>query len=391
MRQGTVEKIVNGGWGLVRSDDGVVFLNWVIPGEEVIYRIRERARGVLWGELIEVLSPSIKRVIPPCPYFGQCGGCIFQHIDYSMQKTIKRSILQDDLERIGLYKTRLPEVIASPPYHNRVRARMKGSSDGRIGFIRKGTAVVLPIDNCLLFPDAVNRFLEQWNSLPEPPFFHQMDIFFNPDNKKIYIYLSQPPGGEVQKILKGFPGVVFSWKGSEETGVSTLTIRDGSYHVAPDVFFQVNPYHWEAMLDTVEDYLQPAHTMIDLYCGVGFFIPLLQKYAQQVIGVENYGFSVQLAQCSFPAVKFRKLAAEKYQFPAADGIVLDPPRSGLSKQVMKKVLAGQYKKIIYISCASAAFSRDLKVLLENGYRLEGLKIFDLFPQTSHLETIALFE
>jgi 23S rRNA (uracil1939-C5)-methyltransferase len=390
MKQGTIEKIVNGGWGLLRSEEGVVFLNYGIPGEEVKYRIKERARGVLWGELIEVLTPSPKRVVPPCPYFGECGGCIFQHIDYTAQLLFKLDILKNDLERIGNYKEPLAPIIPSPPYRNRVRARMKGFDDGRIGFIRKGTNTVLPIDHCLLFPEAVNRFLIKWNAIPEPPFFHQLDIFFNPDREKIYIYLSKPPDEAASAILQQFPDIAFSWKGNEKAGISKMTIKEKTYYVSPDVFFQVNPHQWENMLNTVQSHLKPAKKLIDLYCGVGFFIPLLQLYSSKVIGVESFPFSIDLARQAFPGAEFFAMPAEKFQFPAADTIVLDPPRSGLSKQVMSELIKRKYKKLIYISCSSAAFSRDLKLLLENGYRLDDLQIFDLFPQTAHLETIACF-
>lgn len=387
MKEGKIEQIVNGGWGLLRSDEGVVFVNYVIAGEEVIYRIKEQARGVLWGEVIEVLTPSSHRVKAPCPYFGKCGGCVFQHIDYEQQLTIKEEIFKDDLRRIGGVDCSIHSVQASPPYHNRIRARMKGYEDGRIGFIRKGTNDVLPIDRCLLFPEAINQFLEKWNTLDEPPFFYQLDIFFNPQDKNLYVYLSHPPKEPVKKILESFPGVIFSWKGKEEKGVSQLTIRDTTYYVSPDVFFQVNPYQWENMLATVEKYLEDSPRMIDLYCGVGFFIPLLNARAKEVIGVESYGFSVQLAQKAFPEVEFFKSPSEKFYFPEADTLLVDPPRSGLSRHVMKRIVSGNYKRLIYISCSSATFGRDLKELLENGYRMEEIRAFDLFPQTSHLETI----
>jgi len=389
MKQGTVEKIVNGGWGLVRSDEGVVFLNYVIPGEEVVYRIKDRARGVLWGELLQVLEPSPQRVAPPCPYFGQCGGCVFQHIDYPRQLKIKKQILQDDLERIGHYKTPLPDVVESPPYHNRVRARMKGQDDGKIGFIKKGTNQVLPIQQCLLFPDAVSRFLEQWNQQPDPPFFHQLDIFYNPQQKKIYVNLSHPPQEHQLKKLFPFTNVIFIWPGSVQSGVSPLTINDYLYYVGPDVFFQVNPFQWSNMLEAVDAFLEPAESMIDLYCGVGFFIPLLLHKAREIVGVESYGPSVALAQKAFPQVEFFKAPTEKFYFPEADTLVMDPPRSGLSKHVMKRICNGGYRKLIYVSCSSATFGRDLAVLTQNGFKAAHLKVFDLFPQTPHLETISL--
>ncbi|MCP5107025.1 MAG: class I SAM-dependent RNA methyltransferase [bacterium] len=395
MKKGAIEKITNGGWGLLRSDDGVVFLNYVLPGEEVSYRVKDKARGILWGELLEVLTPSENRTEPPCPYFGQCGGCIFQHIHYGFQKKIKQDILQDDLKRIGHYEPppqSLPAIIESPPYHNRIRARMKAQEGegGKIGFIRKGTNTVIPIQNCLLFPEEINRFLEKWNTSENPPFFYQMDILMNPTTQKTSIHLSHPPKKE-KEILNAFPEITFSWKGNEDTGVSKLKINDRTYLVSPAVFFQVNPFQWENMLNTVESYLEPCKTIIDLYSGVGFFIPLLKKYARRVIGIESHGYSVTLAGRAFPNIDFLRIPVEKFNFTDADILVVDPPRSGLSKHVINGILHKKYPKVIYISCSSATFSRDLKILRENGYELKDLKIFDLFPQTPHLETISLLE
>lgn len=399
MKQGVVEKIINGGWGLVRSDEGVVFLNYVLPGELVSYVIKEKANGILWGETREILSTSPHRVDPPCPYYGECGGCIFQHIDYSFQKEIKREILENDLSRIGhVSSTEVPvtDVIGSPPYNNRIRARMKAQPDGKIGFIRKGTNDVISINRCLLFPEAVNAFLLQWNSLPNPPFFHQMDILVNRDSGKVFINLSRSPKEEKgeKSILKLFPDITFCWKGNEDAGVSRLNVKDWSYLISPSVFFQVNPFQWENMLDTVESHLHQCHTIIDLYSGVGFFIPLLRKYAGSVIGVENSPFSVTLGKRAFQSegagIAFVKVAAENYSFPHSDMILVDPPRSGLDKKVINGILRNRYKRVIYISCSTATFSRDLNILRSNGYRVDSLKAFDLFPQTSHLESIGLF-
>ncbi len=406
---GIVEKITNGGWGLVRSDEGVVFLNYVLPGESVSYRVKDRARGILWGELLEVLTPSEHRIQPPCPYFGQCGGCIFQHITYPFQVQIKRQILLDDLKRIGHYEPgpTLPDIIKSPPYHNRIRARMKAQKmensleqDGRIGFIRKSTNTVIPINNCLLFPDPVNRFLEKWNTLAKPPFFFQMDILLNRDNQKVYSHLSHPPSPshkvEEETTLKEFPEITFSWPGNEDAGVSAINIKDWIYFVSPSAFFQVNPFQWENMLNIVESFLEPCESIIDLYSGVGFFIPLLKKYSKKVIGIESNGYSSDLARRAFgdsgaSGSEFLRIPVEKFNFPQADIVVVDPPRPGLSKSVINSIIKKKYPKIIYISCSSAAFSRDLKILRENGYRLQTLNALDLFPQTPHLETIGLFE
>ncbi len=388
MKKGIVEKITNGGWGLVRSDEGVVFLSYVLPGEEVGYRIKEKARGILWGELIQVLTPSPHRVEPQCPYYGQCGGCVFQHIGESHQQEIKKQILLDDLKRIAHFEPENLNYIPSQPYHYRIRARMKGHENNQIGFIRKSTNTVIPIHHCLLFPQKINNFLARWNSM-EPPFFHQLDILHNPTDDQVYIHLSHPPKKET-KFLQQFPEITFSWKGHEKNAVSQLEVGDYSYYISPTAFFQVNRHQWTNMLSVVESFLSPGQTIIDLYSGVGFFIPLLQRYAKRTVGVESHTFAVTLAQRAFPQAELLKIPAEKFKFFPADAILLDPPRSGVSQYVMANILEKGYQKVIYISCATAAFSRDLAHLVSNGYRLQSLNGLDLFPQTPHLESIALF-
>ena len=380
-------------------------MNYVLPGEAIEYRVKDRAKGILWGELLDVRTPSEHRIQPPCPYFGQCGGCVFQHIDYPFQLHIKRQILLDDLKRIGHYEHEpfLP-VTGSPPFNNRIRARMKaqknenpGPENGRIGFIRKSTNTVIPINHCLLFPEPVNQFLETWNSQESPPFFFQMDILLNRDNQKVYIHLSHSPAKQMEEMMmKRYPEIVFSWPHNDDAGISTLKIKEWTYYISPTAFFQVNPFQWENMLDTVESHLEPCDTIIDLYSGVGFFIPLLKKYGKRVAGVESQGHSSSLAQRAFGAfvsngAEFLRIPVEKFIFPRADIVVVDPPRSGLSNVVMNGILKKKFPKIIYISCSSAAFSRDLKVLRENGYQLQALNAFDLFPQTPHLETISLLK
>jgi 23S rRNA (uracil1939-C5)-methyltransferase len=390
MKVGTVEKIINGGWGLIRGDEGIVLLNYVLPAEKVSYNIKEKSRGILWGELKEVHVPSPYRIKPPCPYFTRCGGCTFQHIQYSEQQRIKRSIFKDDLRRIGRVDLPINAISESPIFSYRIRGKLKAQDDGKIGFIFKGTNKVLPIENCLLFPPEINKFMRKWNNLKNPPFFHQMDIMLNSLTKNVFIYLSPPPAKN-RDIFNQLPEFVFCWKGNEEIGVSQIMLRNWEYFVAPNLFFQVNHYLWEKMLTVMESNLHHCDTIVDLYSGVGFFIPLLKKYAENIIAVESNRLSVQLAKKSFPYVEFHQCMVEKFPFPKADIVVLDPPRSGLSPQVIQRILKMAYKKVIYISCSTATFSRDLNTFIEYGYQLKDLNLLDLFPQTPHMEIIGVLE
>jgi len=390
-KTGVVEKIIEGGWGLIRDNDGVVLLNYVLPGEKVEYYIKEKAKNISWGRVLEVKEVSEHRIKPECKYYGKCGGCIFQHISYEYQKKIKQEIFVENLTRIGNYRKDIDEFIESPPFNYRIRVQLKCDDKGKLGFIKKGTNTIIPVDKCLLVRKKVNRLLNSWNSFVSPAFFHQIDLFENIGEKKVYIHLSHSPDRNKNEFLGNFSNdYIFSWKKNYENGVSEINIKNNKYLVSPACFFQVNYHLWEKMLSVVEEYLSKEEKIIDLYTGVGFFLPVLKKYSTEIIGVENHDLSAKIAKRVFPEVKIVKTNAEKFYFEEADILLVDPPRPGLSKKVMKKILKKMYKKIIYVSCSSVSFSRDSSILIDEGYELRKLKLLDLFPQTPHIESIALF-
>ena len=229
----------------------------------------------------------------------------------------------------------------------------------------------------------------KWNSLKHPPFFFHMDILLNPSNQKVYVHLSHPPVNSQKKVLDQFNDVIFSWKGKEMEGISTVTIKNWNYLISPGIFFQVNRFQWENMLDVLESYLDKVESAVDLYSGVGFFIPVLQQYSSQITGVESHGLSVNIAQKAFPGTFFVKSPVEKFILPPADVMVVDPPRAGLPMSVIQQIQKNRYKKLIYISCSSATFSRDLRLLLDGGYKIKDLQLIDLFPGTPHIESMCL--
>jgi len=391
MKTGVVEKIINGGFGLIRSDEGIVFLKYVAPDEVVEYYIRERAKGINWGEVVELSNPHQGRIIPECEYYGECGGCTLSHLKYEDQLRIKNIILKDDLLRIAKINIEPDRVYSSPEFGYRVRAKLKGLKNGKIGFIKKGTTNVMEINKCLTLTSEINKFISKWNSEKNMPFFHQFDVFFNYTENKLYVHLSEEPDNKSKDMLCFFDEVVFSWRGNEDCGESKLVIGDYNYHVSPDTFFQVNMFQWENMLNIVNSFIKKVEVSVDLFSGNGFFIPLLMENSEKVIGVEHSKRSVTLAIKSFKEAKFLRIPAEKYSFSDADQIIIDPPRSGIPKEVIKGILKMKPDLIINISCSTASFARDLSSFVNNGYCLKELIIVDLFPQTAHIETISLLK
>jgi len=388
---GRVERIVNGGWGILRRADGVVFLTGVLPQERVRYRVRERSRGVLWGELLEVEEPSPDRREPPCSHFGHCGGCTFQHMAFPRQLGIKKEIFAEDFRRIAGIEMGGLESVSSPPFAYRVRARFKAAPGGRIGFVRKGTTRVLPLDRCLLVVDEINEFLGRWNARERPPFFHQLDVLWNPTRRKTWVHLSPPPGPRALDFLRGFDGVGFIWKGCGDEGVSSMTAGRHEYSVSPAVFFQVNRFMWAALQTEVDSHLRPVNSALDLYSGVGFFLPSLLARARRVTAVEQEGQAVELLRRRFPSVSTIVSPLEKCTLPRVDVAIVDPPRSGLSQRVLREIAARRIPRLIYVSCASATLARDVAWLGGRGYKLQGVRTLDQFPQTPHLESVSLLE
>ncbi len=389
--KGIVEKIVNGGFGLVRSSEGVVFLKYVCPGEEVEYTIKERAKGVIWGDVIRIINPLKVRITPQCKYYGECGGCIFSHIPYEEQLKIKQEILINDLKRIGNLDITIKNIYGSEPFKYRIRAKLKGIVNGKTGFIRRGTNDVMEINSCDIVDDPINDFIAKWNGSENPPFIHQLDIFYNIINRITYVHLSGPPGKNDIGFFNSFTNTVFTWRGNEKKGESVLKIKDSKFIVSPGIFFQINKFQWETMFDIVESMLEYSDISIDLYTGTGFFLPLLQKYSKKVIGVENSKLSVELAERSFPDVLIERLPVEKFDFPEAGQVLVDPPRSGLPKKARDQIIKQKIKNIIYVSCSTSTLARDLKIFISNGYIIKELNMVDLFPQTSHIETITLLK
>ncbi len=384
-----VEKIINGGWGIVRDKEGVVFLNGVCPEENVRYKIRERAKGVFWGELLSIVESSEIRRKSECSYTGKCGGCSLLHIKYPEQLTIKREILMDDLKRIGGIDSIKPEIVHSKEYGYRIRVKLKGLSDGSLGFIRKGTNEVMQIDKCLIASERINKFIKKWNSFEKKPFFHQLDLFDNIDKKKLYVFLSRKPDEEYMKFLSIFSDTFFTWSENRDKGVSELKIGDFIYLVSPENFFQVNMFLHETMLKIVKDHMIKSKKVIDLYCGNGFFIPVLKLFSTDLTGVENNKNAVNMAERSFPDVKFLKLDVDKYEFDEFDVVIADPPRAGLSENLKEKIVKKKIKRLIYISCSTATLSRDLKYFISEGYEVKKMTMLDMFPNTAHIETISL--
>jgi 23S rRNA (uracil1939-C5)-methyltransferase len=397
-----LDKMAYGGEALGRLPDGrAVFVPFALPGEKVRLRLVEEKRGHARAELIEVLEPSSMRIAPRCPHFTLCGGCHYQQLDYSRQLAVKEGILGEQLERIGgLKDVPLQPGVGSPkPWNYRNHVQFHLSPEGRLGYQAARSQKVVPISEC---------------HLPEPPLnelWPQLDIESMPGLERVSLRLGM--GNDIMLILESGdpeplefsvedlpisavhlgPGGALVLAGSEYLWIEVL---GQPFRVSPAAFFQVNTNQAAAMVEHVLTNLplEPGSTILDLYCGVGLFSKFLAPRAKRLVGIE---ISAEAGE-DYTANLDEFDNVELYEAPVEDVlasmefhpdvIVMDPPRSGLERGTMDGLLRQGAGRLVYVSCDPSTLARDAKRLTAAGYRLEQITLFDLFPQTYHIESVS---
>lgn len=371
------------GEALGRHDGQVVFVAYGIPGEEVLVELGKRKPGYLEGAVAEVLSPSSHRVTPPCPYFGACSGCAWQHIDYAYQLELKQRIVAEQLRRIGkLEGVPVAPTLASPsPYHYRNQARFSVDAQGKLGFVRRHTRRFLPIEACLIMDSWINQAMLRLQG--RAPGAHQVVVRYGVNTGN---YLIHPGLGEGVGLETGQPYY------EEVLGGRHFRISGAS-------FFQVNIAQAEQMVGVVRDRLGLTGTqlLVDAYAGVGTFGALLAPQVAKIIAIEESAVALRDAEVNMAGIANLELHQAKTEqvLPQLkerpDAVILDPPRAGCHRQVLAALLELKPRRVVYVSCDPATLARDLAVLVAGGYGLLSVEPIDMFPQTYHIEAVATLE
>jgi 23S rRNA (uracil1939-C5)-methyltransferase len=415
-----IEKLVEGGRGLGRLDAGrAVFVSNVLPGERVKVAIRKKKKGFFEADLVEVLVPSMDRIVPPCAGEKQCTGATWSHIKYSAQLAYKQEILLDSLKRIGGMEPRqLLPILPSPRTdHYRLRTQFNvrmSDNKQKIGFFRQGSYDLVEVDDAFLIHPLINRTLRAIRSLSDQlPALTEIHINASPAEEVHILFFSEratypPLDSFFTGLTKAIPEVIgmtgfAARKKAFALGNNRLTLAgDGlTLHATEGNFFQVNWEQNKNMVRTVLDFaaLKGNETVLDLYCGIGNFALLLAKKAKNVIGIESGYSAIEdaranaklngLSNTEFIADDMQKgLKTLLEQKMRADVIVLDPPRAGATLKTLERVLGFVPNKIIYVSCNPSTLARDLKYFHLFGFRLDRLQPVDMFPYTYHIECVA---
>jgi len=346
--------------------------------------ITQDKRTYAFAEIDAILEPSPERVEPRCPYFGICGGCHWQHIDYAAQLRFKQDVVIEQMARIGgLRDITVHPTIASPdPWRYRSHATFHVTSAGRLGFIGVDDHTVIPIDDCYI----IRPELRAWFNAVK----HEE---FQPDER---VRLQVGSDGEylVARSRANADPDDEAELASDE--IVHYRIKGHNFQVTGGSFFQVNLPQAEKLVDLVLDRLalQGGERVLDLYSGVGLFTAFLAEPARFGTAVELYAPAVRDAEINLLGLTNVDLRVGTIEgaLPrgSADAAVIDPPRAGMKPKALETVVSRAPRKIVYVSCDPSTLARDAKLLVAGGYRLLDVQPVDMFPQTYHIESVAAF-
>jgi len=375
-----IEKVAHGGFCVARHEGIVIFVRHALPNEKVEAQLISLAPGKKswFAQTLKVINASKFRRNSPCLYFKSdgCGGCDWMHTSASYQRQLKLEVLIELLERLGKI-THAREICrmndVDPEEKNwRTKIRVIANDKGELGFRKYRSSEIQVIDKCLIAAEEINKSL-------------------NEVGKKI-------SGSEIE-LIKNNEEVIVLGKDSKNIKINR-TVNDDNYEASGSGFWQIHPKSLDVLSELIEKDIKKmsVESFLDLYSGVGVFSSVILKIFPNASGfvIESDKESAESAKknlSQFKKVKILKQKVENWIFTTRekfDLIVLDPPRSGAGVKVMQSICKKAKQKIIYIACDPASLARDTAVAKENGWVLEKVEVYDLFPMTHHFESVAVF-
>jgi 23S rRNA (uracil1939-C5)-methyltransferase len=439
-----IEKLIYGGDGFARvpapqNDDRgrgkAAFVPFVLAGEKIEATLTAEKPGFARAQATAIIEPSPHRIPPPCPHFGRCGGCHYQHADYEHQLQIKKEILRENLRRIAKLELQCEiQAHPSPPwnYRNRSRLQVRTRPEFTAGFFEFASHELVPVEECPISSPLISRGIAAlWRAgragkvvegVREVEFFASADANGN-ETRLLVEFLCAPEARRAavrawaEELCAAMPeiaGVVAfrePQKGVQEpllaVGASELTYQTkmGAWRVSAGAFFQTNRFLTDELVQIVTAG-RSGELAADLYAGVGLFSTALAGNFRHIVSVESSQTAARDLQYNLPA-NGEAVHAEAGQYLREFGekgrarngsvlpqssnrpdlVVLDPPRSGLGDRVALALASANAPRVTYVSCDPATLARDLIPLVGAGYRVEEAHLADLFPQTYHLETV----
>lgn len=369
----SIDRIIPGGDGLGHHDGLAVFVPLSAPGDELAIRIVEAKPDYLRGEIASILKPGPDRVRPSCPLYGQCGGCNLMHLSYQAQLEAKRGMVREAWRRAGGLDELELDAEPSAPFGYRNRAQFHLDQNKSVGYARRATSRIMPVTACPILVPALQRWLggagpsTAWKALAA--------------------------AGKDRFVAFGYDDKAYIEGQDGEIGVEVAGRR---LRFNIQGFFQSNLGMVERLLPAVCSDVGGGRAA-DLYCGVGLFATFLKDSFERMVCVEQDQRSVGYA-CSnvgkaadYSATSIESWTRSSQAAGHFDHVVVDPPRAGLASAVRSWIAASRPSSLGYVSCDPVSLARDAGFLARSGYSIKMARIFDFYPQTSHVETYVRFQ
>jgi 23S rRNA (uracil1939-C5)-methyltransferase len=430
MPEALIESLDNEGRGIARVEGKAIFIEGALPGERVEYSSYRRKPTYEQAQVVRVIKASSQRVTPRCPHFGICGGCSMQHLEPAAQTAAKQRVLEDALWHLARLK---PETvflpISGPAWGYRYRARLSVRNVAKkggvlVGFHEKRSSYVAVMDSCEVLPRSISDLIQPLKaligSMSRPDRLPQIEVAIGDEQRVLVLRNLEPLTAGDQQLLREFAdrhGVVWYLQPSGPDTAALFHPADASplEYTLPDfgVRLQFRPTDFTQVNHGINRMLvrramgllkpQPGERIADLFCGLGNFTLPIAALGATVVGVEGAKALVDRARmnaelngladrCEFQVANLFEATPESISaLDKLDKLLIDPPREG-AVEVVKSLGEDAPGRIVYVSCNPATLARDAAVLVhEKGYALRGAGIASMFPNTSHVESIALFE
>ena len=428
------------GEGVGRIEGFAIFVPGAIPSDRVLVQIEENKKNHGRGKVLEVVEPAPGRITPKCTVADSCGGCQLQHMDYAEQLRWKRQLVVDGLTRIGKFvDPPVKSVLGmSEPYYYRNKAQSPvGKVDGRVtmGFYRRGTHALVPVKKCINIHPLCNkalgvmgRLLEEHGLVPYDEATHQglvRHVIFRVSSARselmVILVTNGPSIAEVDQLVDrmkaALPELVSVAQNINEERTNVILgdktrvlwgrpylieeLNGLEFAVSPRSFFQVNSKQAAVLCQQAAFYgqIRQGTRAVDCYCGTGSIALHLARDGADVVGIEAVPEAITDARLNaelngLKSVDFRVGRVEVVlpdilQKSAVDVAFLDPPRKGCEPEVLDAIISANIPRLVYVSCNPSSLARDLSILAQGGYLLETVQPVDMFPHTSHVETVVL--
>lgn len=394
------DKIVFGGNALGKKDGKNVFIPFAIPGEKLEVEITKSFKDYDVAKIKKIIIPSEKRVNPPCEYYTQCGGCNLLHVDAEYQKDLRKRIFAELFEQQGVKIFDEIQTIEGPAFNYRCRSQLNNG-----GFSEQNSNKIIPVKNCVCAEKKINEYLKN-NPFETRP-SGRVQLFgsdFSQENAaKIAIEEKKQnrndftqKNGKKYKIKKNnyFAGTVFSPENS-----TTVVLNGKKIEFDVRGFFQSNLFVFEKTLNLICQNLEGGNSVLDLYAGCGSISVFLADLYKNVTLVEHNRDALVFAEKNLRGknrVSYGMSGAAWAKNCASscgnfDACVVDPPRVGMENEICDFLRESNVKKIVSLSCNPSTHARDCKKLLKSGYKMKKIALLDFYPNTSHIESLAIFE